>query len=167
MAKGEDVFVGRSQELTVLEEAYATDTFQMVVVYGRRRVGKSTLLRRFVADKPDVRFFQARETIAAENLRALSAVILGQGEAGQTFPSYPTFEAALDNAFRYAESHRIVLVIDEYPYLAQSYPGISSLLQNLIDRCKGSSHMMLVLCGSSMSFMEHQVLGSKSPLYGR
>jgi AAA+ ATPase superfamily predicted ATPase len=167
MTKGEDVFVGRSQELTVLEDAYATGTFQMVVVYGRRRVGKSTLLRRFVADKPDVRFFQARETIAVENLRALSAVILGQDEADQTLPSYSTFEAALDNAFRYAESHRIVLVIDEYPYLAQSYPGISSLLQNLIDRCKGSSHMMLVLCGSSMSFMEHQVLGSKSPLYGR
>ena len=99
----------------MLEDAYATGAFQMVVVYGRRRVGKSTLLRRFVADKPDVRFFQARETIAAENLRALSGVILGEDEADQTLPSYPTFEAALDNAFKYAENHRLILVIDEYP----------------------------------------------------
>ncbi len=161
------MFVGRSRELTVLEEAYATDVFQMVVVYGRRRVGKSTLLRRFAAGKPDVRFFQARETIAAENLRALSAAILGQDEMDQSLPSYPTFEAALEHVFKYAEDRRLIFVIDEYPYLAQSYPGVSSVLQNLIDRCKDSSHMMLVLCGSSMSFMEHQVLGSKSPLYGR
>ena len=161
------MFVGRSQELAVLEEAYAMDSFQMVVVYGRRRVGKSTLLRRFADNKPDVRFFQARETTASENLRALSAVILGENENGSMSPAYPTFEAALENAFSYADDHRLIFVIDEYPYLAQSYPGISSLLQNLIDRCKNSSHMMLVLCGSSMSFMEHQVLGSKSPLYGR
>ena len=161
------MFIGRSQELAVLEEAYAIDSFQMVVVYGRRRVGKSTLLRRFTDNKPDVRFFQARETSASENLRALSAVVLGQDENGQTPPAYPTFEAALENMFSYADDHRLVFVIDEYPYLAQSYPGISSLLQNLIDRCKNSSHMMLVLCGSSMSFMEHRVLGSKSPLYGR
>lgn len=165
--EGEAMFVGRSQELSVLEEAYATGTFQMVVVYGRRRVGKSTLLRRFADGKPDVRFFQARETSAAENLRALSAAVLGHDEADRMQPAYPTFEAALENVFRYAEGSRLIFVIDEYPYLAQSYPGISSLLQNLIDRCKGSSRMMLVLCGSSMSFMEHQVLGSKSPLYGR
>jgi len=72
--EGEAMFVGRSQELSVLEDAYATGTFQMVGVYGRRRVGKSTLLRRFAAGKPDVLFFQARETSAAENLRALSAI---------------------------------------------------------------------------------------------
>lgn len=161
------MFVGRGEELAVLEEVYATDVFQMVIVYGRRRVGKSTLLRRFVADKPDVRFFQARETVAGENLRALSATILGKDGTDQTLPSYPTFEAALEDIFRYATDHRLIFVIDEYPYLAQSYPGISSLFQNLIDRYKDSSQMMLVLCGSSMSFMGHQVLGSKSPLYGR
>lgn len=151
----------------MLQEAYAAGTFQMVAMHGRRRVGKSMLLRRFAAGKPDVRFFQARETSAAENLRALSVAVLGQDETDRMQPAYPTFEAALENVFRYAEGSRLIFVIDEYPYLAQSYPGIFSLLQNLIDRCKGSSRMMLVLCGSSMSFMEHRVLGSKSPLYGR
>jgi AAA+ ATPase superfamily predicted ATPase len=70
-------------------------------------------------------------------------------------------------AFARARSTRSILVIDEYPYLAQSYPGISSLLQEHVDREKDASRLMLVLCGSSMSFMEHQVLGHQSPLYGR
>jgi len=61
----------------------------------------------------------------------------------------------------------LVLVIDEYPYLAKSYPGISSLLQVEIDHRLSNSNMFLILCGSSMSFMENQVMGHKSPLYGR
>ena len=65
------------------------------------------------------------------------------------------------------KARRIVFVIDEYPYLAQSYRPISSLLQAKIDREKDESKLFLVLCGSSMSFMEHQVLGHQSPLYGR
>ena len=69
--------------------------------------------------------------------------------------------------FTLAQQQRIVLVIDEFPYLAQSDRSVSSVLQHLIDRHKENSHLFLILCGSSMSFMEHQVLGYKSPLYGR
>lgn len=65
------------------------------------------------------------------------------------------------------DSNKTVFVIDEYSYLAESYPGISSLLQKLIDQRKSASKLLLILCGSSMSFMEHQVLGKESPLYGR
>ncbi len=66
-----------------------------------------------------------------------------------------------------AEKERIVFVIDEYPYLAKSYPSISSRLQHLIDHIWKDSKLYLILCGSSMSFMENQVLGYQSPLYGR
>ena len=90
----------------------------MVVVYGRRQVGKSTLLRRFAAGKPDVRFFQARETSAAESLRALGAAVLGHDEADQMQPAYPTFEAALENVSRYAEGSRLIFVIDEQAQFA-------------------------------------------------
>lgn len=62
---------------------------------------------------------------------------------------------------------RVIIAIDEYPYLAASYPAISSLLQSHIDSCWKDSRIFLILCGSSMSFMEEQVLGYKSPLYGR
>ena len=62
---------------------------------------------------------------------------------------------------------RYIIAIDEFPYLAASYPVISSLLQKHIDHCWKNSNLFLILCGSSMSFMEEQVLGYKSPLYGR
>lgn len=162
------MFVAREKELAQLEEAYGSGAFELVVVYGRRRVGKSTLLREFCRGKDKVRFCTARETSASENLRLLSAAILAEGPRdGRTQPSFPTFEGALRRAFADSRDVRTLLVIDEYPYLAQSYPGVSSLLQELVDVEKEVSKLMLVLCGSSMSFMEHQVLGRLSPLYGR
>ena len=66
-----------------------------------------------------------------------------------------------------AQKERIILVIDEYPYLANCYRGISSLLASFIDHKFLDSKLMLILCGSSLSFMENQVLGYQSPLYGR
>jgi AAA+ ATPase superfamily predicted ATPase len=136
-------------------------------------VGKTSLLGEFVAGKPRAHYATARRTSAHENLAALSAAVLSRYDqdaslAGQTdAPVFADFAAALEHVFREARSERTLFVIDEYPYLAECYSGISSLLQTLIDREKAQSKLMLVLCGSSMSFMEHQVLGEKSPLYGR
>lgn len=168
------MFVARDRELALLEERYASGTFEMVPVWGRRRVGKTRLLLEFCSTKPRVHFFTAGETTAPENLARLSAALQtwhdpadAQAAPTEGLPVFPTYEAALTRAFEEARDERTVLVIDEYPYLAKSYPGISSLLQVLIDRNQVSSKMMLVLCGSSMSFMEHQVLGEKSPIYGR
>lgn len=174
------MFVAREKELAALEEAYQSDTFQCVIVYGRRRVGKTALLRKFVKDKNNVFFFSARETTAQENLIALSRALLdnvvmtsyeskgGDGVFADTpVPQFATYEDALTYVFANARKHRTILVIDEYPYLAKSYKGASSLLQELIDKNKDSSQLMIVLCGSSMSFMKKQVLGEKSPLYGR
>ena len=82
-------------------------------------------------------------------------------------PIYPSFQAALETVFQLAENKRIVFVIDEYPYVAKAYKAFSSILQTMIDKYKDTSKLYLILCGSSMSFMEEQVLGYKSPLYGR
>lgn len=168
------MFVARERELALLENLYESGAFQMVPVWGRRRVGKTKLLNEFARGKARVRFFTARETTARENLKGLSAALAHWHEQGDAVgelrgdePVYPSFEAALSAVFAEAQHERTLLVIDEYPYLASSYPGVSSLLQQLIDRYKDTSKLMLVLCGSSMSFMEHQVLGKKSPLYGR
>ena len=107
------------------------------------------------------------ESSAKQNLENLSKSILEyvSGIAAET--SFVSFQAALEYVFKLAERERIVLVIDEYPYVAHSSKSLASTLQLLIDRNKDTSQLMLILCGSSMSYMEDQVLAYKAPLYGR
>jgi len=156
------MFYGRNAELKKLNDMYSSGQFEFAVIYGRRRVGKTTLIREFIKGKKSL-FFAASESTASDNLLSLSRCIGGKSTA----PVYTDYESALSAIFEKAEDERLVFVIDEFPYLAESYRGISSLLQILIDHKKDASKMMLILCGSSMSFMENQVLGYQSPLYGR
>lgn len=160
------MFVGRAKELAELESIHDSDTFQMPVVYGRRRVGKTRLLTKFIEDKRAV-YFQARRTNAEANLSMLSQAILSK-IPGASGANYQSFDEAFDALGQLASEERLVVVIDEFPYLAYSFPEISSLLQEKIDHSYApNSKLMLILCGSSLSFMEEQVLGYESPLYGR
>lgn len=166
------MFVGREAELAILQSAYESSAFEMIAVYGRRRVGKTALLDRFCEGVDDAFFFTAQQTTSEENLVRLSEIVLGAPGTSAVFRESPgatfrSYEAAFARLFELSSDRRVVLVIDEYPYLAEGYPGISSVLQPLIDRYRDRSKLMLILCGSSMSFMESQVLGEKSPLYGR
>jgi len=156
------LFHGRKTELEKLNEMYHSANFEFVVIYGRRRVGKTTLIREFVKNKKTV-FFVASESTSADNLISLSRCIGGKSSA----PVFRDYEGALSAIFGSARSERVIFVIDEFPYLAESHRGISSLLQILIDHRRDDSKLFLILCGSSMSFMENQVLGYQSPLYGR
>ena len=119
------MFVGRERELESLERLYASNNFQFGVVYGRRRVGKTKLLRQFTTDKPDVIFFTAHETTLSENLDLLSRELAKATPDDQpaSYPVFRTLTEAFDEVFRRAASRRLVFVIDEYPYLAQSDPG--------------------------------------------
>jgi AAA+ ATPase superfamily predicted ATPase len=110
-----------------------------------------------------VLFFAASESTASDNLLSLSRLIGGRSSA----PVFTDYDSALAEIFDNGENERLIFVIDEFPYLAGAYRGISSLLQIMIDHRKDTSKLMLILCGSSMSFMESQVLGHQSPLYGR
>jgi AAA+ ATPase superfamily predicted ATPase len=156
------MFFGRNTELDKLENMWGSGDFEFAVIYGRRRVGKTTLIREFIKDKKAL-FFAASESTAQDNLSSLSRCIGGKNKA----PIFTDYENALSDIFEQSEHARLVFVIDEFPYLAGAYRGISSLLQILIDHNKDTSKLMLILCGSSMSFMENQVLGYQSPLYGR
>lgn len=131
-------------------------------MYGRRRVGKTTLLNEFLKDKRGSYYMAIKEKDGS-NLNALSESILGE-DSGLSFDNY---EKALMNVYEQGKDERFVLVLDEFPYLASSAPEISSIIQKVIDHHFINSKVMLILCGSSMSFMEHQVLGYESPLYGR
>lgn len=157
------MFIGRKTELKQLNEQYNSNRFEFAVIYGRRRIGKTFLIQEFIKDKKAL-FFTGLETTQKQNLVNLSQVILQSSLDDITFNS---FQAALENVFEKAKKERIIFVIDEYPYLANTYPAISSILQLLIDKNKEDSKLFLILCGSSLSFMEEQVLGYQSPLYGR
>ena len=159
------MFIGRSRELNKLNALYNSNQFEFAVFYGRRRVGKTMLINEFIERKKAV-YYMAVEGTKKENLTGLSKAFLQDSLAPLSqFGDYEDLLAYIDQLALTGE--RYIIAIDEFPYLAASYPVISSLLQKHIDHCWKSSNLFLILCGSSMSFMEEQVLGYKSPLYGR
>ena len=160
------MFVGRKAELGSLNRSYCSDSFQFPVIYGRRRVGKTTLINEFCKGKNTI-YFVAVQSTAKENLEILSAQILSALAPGAPKNPFQSFREAIDYVFERAKHERIILAIDEFPYLASSDKAVSSILQAAIDKHQSDSRLFLILCGSSMSFMEEQVLGYKSPLYGR
>jgi hypothetical protein len=160
------MFVGRDNELSALQILYDRNAFQFAVIYGRRRVGKTTLVSEFIKDKPAI-YFSAQEASEHMNLQVFSDKVYA-------FFSLPKFTGAFANwnaAFSFiadqAERQRFVLAIDEFPYIAESNKGLASILQNIIDHRLRHTGLFLVLCGSHIGFMESEVLGYKSPLFGR
>lgn len=160
------MFIGREQELAELNRLYQTDRFQFPVIYGRRRVGKTALINEFIKEKEAI-YFTGVETNEKQNLENFSKSILSYGTGMEVDFSFGSFQAALEYVFQLAEQKRIILVIDEYPYVARASESLASTLQFLIDKHKDTSKLFLILCGSSMSFMENHVLAYKAPLYGR
>ncbi len=160
-------FYCREDELRKMNRRYESGTFECVVIYGRKRVGKTALINEFCRNKKTI-YFSALKATAAENLSALSkALYQYEHPDAEVYPEFPSFEAVLNEIGKLGNNERLVFVIDEYPYLAESYSAISSCLQHLIDHIWQKSKIYLILCGSSMSFMQNQVLGYESPLYGR
>lgn len=160
-------FYCREDELRKLNKRYAGGQFECIVIYGRRRVGKTALINEFCKDKPTI-FFSALNTTGKENLEALSRSIMSfERPDSESVPEFSSYDAALNELTSLSKEKRIVFVIDEYPYLAKAKPAISAMLQHIIDHRWAESRMFLILCGSSVSFMENQVLGKESPLYGR
>lgn len=160
------MFIGRERELNALEKLYKSDKFEFAVIYGRRRVGKTALINKFLGDKKAI-YFMGVESNAKQNLENFSESIIEYSSGIEAETSFLSFQAALEYVFKLAEKKRIVLAIDEYPYVARSSKSLASTLQLLIDKYKDSSRLMLILCGSSMSYMEDHVLAYKAPLYGR
>ena len=161
------MFYCREEELRKLNKRYQGDQFEGVVIYGRRRVGKTALINEFCNDKKTI-YFSALNATSQENLRMLSKAIWNCKNPDMiNAPEYRSYEDAFEEIGYMGQKERIIFVIDEYPYLAKAEESISSRLQHLIDHAWNDSKIFLVLCGSSMSFMEYQVLGYESPLYGR
>ena len=158
-----DEFIGRKKELDLLNQWYEGDRFEFVAMYGRRRVGKTALIEQFLKGKRAV-FFSARRTKGRSNMRLFNAAVKGSLGSTDEKALYfdDLFRMIADNA-----DERFVLVIDEFPYFAESDTDVISALQVFIDLTARNTKLFLILCGSSMSFMKRQVLGYESPLYGR
>jgi len=158
-------FVDRDGELRFLESKYYEKGFGFIVVYGRRRVGKTELLRQFFEDKPHI-YFLARKTTEEDNLDSF------RRRVADFFHDSSIAEAKVgwDFLFKYIGEHakgKVVVVIDEFPYLIETCKGITSILQSAIDEYLRNREVFLILCGSSIGMMENEVLGYRSPLYGR
>lgn len=160
------MFIGRERELDALNKLYKSNKFEFAVIYGRRRVGKTALINEFIGDKKAI-YFMGVESNAKQNLENFSKSIMEFASGIEMESSFLSFQAALEYVFKLAENERIILAIDEYPYVARSSKSLASTLQLLIDKYKDTSKLMLILCGSSMSYMEDHVLAYKAPLYGR
>lgn len=126
-------FYCREDELRKLNKRYAGDKFECIVIYSRRRVGKTALINEFCKDKPTI-FFSALNTTGKENLEALSKSIMSfERPDMENAPEFRSYDAALDELTALSKEKRIVFVIDEYPYLAKAKPAISAMLQHIID----------------------------------
>ena len=157
-------FVNRDSELSFLRQAWQENKSQLVVVYGKRRVGKTALVKEFSKDLPHI-YFLADKAPDRDQLAQLSEKVglhfqddflLSRG-----FGTWYDF-------FKYIKSKgKFVMIFDEFPYLIESNPAIPSLFQKGWDEDLSESGVFLILLGSSMGMMETEVLGHKSPLFGR
>jgi len=159
------MFIGRENDLHTLNQLYTKDCFQLFVLYGRRRVGKTTFLKKFCQDKESI-FFSAEQSNEKLNLDKFSSLIFQHYNENILEPF-----ASWENAFTYIHLRQsaepLVLVIDEFPYLVNINPALLSILQHLIDHVLQHGKIFLVLCGSYMGFIKKEVLNAKSPLFGR
>lgn len=162
--KREDVterFVDRESELATLRERFESDHAEFLVVYGRRRVGKSALVREAVSERDDAVYWQATEETADVQLESF----LTRG--AETFPELADTRRDWEAVLRTLGRRDAVVVVDEFPYLIESDDAVPSKFQRVWDTTLEETATTLVLIGSSISVMEDTVLGRGSPLYGR
>lgn len=158
-------FIGRENELADLNGMYMQHSFQMFVLYGRRRVGKTTLLNEFCKGKKHI-FYSAEQSNDKLNLEKFSSLVFQYYHETNLEP-FSSWTNALSYIDERQQEKRLVIVIDEFPYLVRKNRALLSELQHLIDHKLKNGNLFIVLCGSYMGFMEKEVLGSKSPLFGR
>jgi len=160
------MFLNRELELNALEKRYKDKNAEFIVIYGRRRVGKSEIIKRFLKGKEGV-LLLAREEAEKPQLRRFSETI--SGYLNDSFLAKNPFQD-WDAFFTYLAKlgkRRFIIALDEFPYLIRENRTLPSLIQDHWDTKLNKTKLFFIVCGSSISMMEKKVLGHKSPLYGR
>lgn len=160
------MFIGRSKELAELNKKYSENKGHLVVIYGKRRLGKTAFLKEFTKDK-EALFYVSRETIDSEQIKLFSQEILENSLAKEYIGTFDNWEKAFLYLISISQDKRILLVIDEFPYIAQSNKEILSILQGIWDQHNEKTNLMCILTGSSLSYIEDELLSENSPLFGR
>ena len=161
------MFIGREKELEFLNERYNSKKAELIVLYGRRRVGKTETLKQFCKDKKHI-FYSCKECTDTEQMQLFSQIILQTGiPASKYINSFESWEQLFKSILEFEGKEKKLLIIDEFPYMVKGNKQIPSILQNLWDNLLKDENVMIILCGSSMSFIEKEILGEKNPLYGR
>ena len=161
------MFIGRTNELKFLNNAYASKQAELVVLYGRRRVGKTKLLNEFCKDKACI-FYTCREYTDQKQLQSFTEKVRSYGIAAlELVDCFSDWEKAFSAVLHVETTGKKLLVIDEFPYACRANESIPSVLQVLWDEKLRHENVMIVLCGSAMSFIEKELLAEKNPLYGR
>lgn len=159
-------FLNRQRELTFLDQRYARNQAEIAVLYGRRRVGKSALLYHWSQDKPHFFFWSRRETTELALVRFREELQRAMGAEADVAP-FTSWADAFDTLGKWAADQQIIAVIDEFPYLVEKSPEISTTLQELWDRRLQHSKLYLALTGSAMSVMLREAVDATAPLYKR
>ncbi len=157
-------FINRQDELNNLDKLWMRDKAEFVVIYGRRRIGKTELIKQFIKDKPAIYYF-ARLESEKDQLDRISATF-SEFFSDLVIKKSPL--TAWDAVFEYLyqKNERVVLVFDEFPNIIQK-PGILSIIQEYWDEKLKNSKIFMIFCGSSLSMMEKYVFDYKTPIYGR
>ena len=158
-------FYGREKELTQLKKLFSSDDMLMGLIYGRRRIGKSELVKQALKESGIKSiFYECKQVTEESNVRSINEVlsdVLGFPKLG-----YTKIEEIVDYIFKLAKEDSIVFVLDEYPYLRESVKGLDSIIQALVDKYRDHSKLKLIVLGSYVEVMK-SLLKESNPLYGR
>jgi uncharacterized protein len=161
------MFLNRRAELDLLEKHFSSSNADLFVLYGRRRVGKTELLVQFCQEKRAIFFVSdlgSEISLRTAFSTAINAILFGPGRMDAVYSSWEALFQTLGQA---AQEERLVVVIDEFPYMVTAHPPLASILQKAWDQTLKNTKIMLILCGSYIGMMEETVLGYKAPLFGR
>jgi uncharacterized protein len=161
------MFLNRRAELDLLEKHFSSSNAELFVLYGRRRVGKTELLVQFCQEKRAIFFVSdlgSEISLRTAFSTAINAILFGPGRMDAVYSSWEALFQTLGQA---AQEERLVVVIDEFPYMVTAHPPLASILQKAWDQTLKNTKIMLILCGSYIGMMEETVLGYKAPLFGR
>lgn len=158
-------FIGRNDDLKKLEKQLSTEELSFSLIYGRRRVGKSELVKQLLKNT-DVKsiYFECKQVAEESNVKSLSQIVsevLALPKLG-----YTDVESLLEYIFELSKKEKLILVLDEYPYLRESVKGFDSIVQSLVDKYRESSKCKFIILGSYVEVMK-SLLGHSNPLYGR
>jgi AAA+ ATPase superfamily predicted ATPase len=164
-------FIGRKRELDSLTHLWESQRPELLILYGRRRVGKTRLLTHWIGtQKPRALYWVADPTSSFDQLRSFSQAVFQFESRRSPAPaelSYGTWKTAFEELAQLADKERVAIIIDEFTYLLEAEPGIAGVLQNAWDHTLSSANLFMILSGSQLGLMERQVLSYQAPLYGR